>query len=64
MFSRMKILGAKVMPAIHGAQTLKEAVDSAFPAYLSDLENSIYNAIGSVVRHHQFAEVKLHLSSP
>ena len=50
---RMKILGAKVVPATHGLKTLKEAVDSAFEAYLSDTENSIY-CIGSVVGPHPF----------
>ena len=33
---RMHILGAKVVPATHGRKTLKEAVDSAFGAYLAD----------------------------
>lgn len=46
--SRMKILGAKIVPVSRGAGTLKEAVDSAFEAYLGDLENSMF-AIGSVV---------------
>lgn len=46
--SRMKILGAKLVPVSRGAGTLKEAVDSAFEAYLKDLENSMF-AIGSVV---------------
>ena len=50
---RMKILGARVVPATHGLKTLKEAVDSAFEAYLSDTENSIY-CIGSVVGPHPF----------
>lgn len=50
---RMKILGAKVVPATHGLKTLKEAVDSAFEAYLADTENSIY-CIGSVVGPHPF----------
>ena len=50
---RMKILGAKVVPATHGLKTLKEAVDSAFQAYLADTENSIY-CIGSVVGPHPF----------
>ena len=31
---RMKILGAEVVPVSHGLKTLKEAVDSAFEAYL------------------------------
>lgn len=50
---RMKILGAKVVPATHGLKTLKEAVDSAFEAYLADTENAIY-CIGSVVGPHPF----------
>lgn len=51
--SRMKLLGAKVVPVTHGLKTLKEAVDSAFDAYLADYENSIY-CIGSVVGPHPF----------
>ena len=51
--SRMKLLGAKVVPVSHGLKTLKEAVDSAFQAYLADYENSIY-CIGSVVGPHPF----------
>ena len=50
---RMKLLGAKVVPVTHGLKTLKEAVDSAFEAYLADHENSIY-CIGSVVGPHPF----------
>jgi len=50
---RMKILGARVIPATHGLKTLKEAVDSAFDAYVGDSENSLY-AIGSVVGPHPF----------
>jgi tryptophan synthase beta chain len=50
---RMKILGAKVVPVSHGLKTLKEAVDSAFLAYLEDPVNSIY-CIGSVVGPHPF----------
>ena len=51
--SRMKLLGAKVVSVEHGLKTLKEAVDSAFEAYLADYENSIY-CIGSVVGPHPF----------
>ena len=51
--SRMKLLGATVVPVSHGLKTLKEAVDSAFEAYLADYENSIY-CIGSVVGPHPF----------
>ncbi|OQY35383.1 MAG: tryptophan synthase subunit beta [Spirochaetaceae bacterium 4572_59] len=50
---RMKILGAKVIPVTFGLKTLKEAVDSAFGAYLEDPINSIY-CIGSVVGPHPF----------
>jgi len=51
--SRMQLLGATVVPVTHGLRTLKEAVDSAFEAYLADYENSIY-CIGSVVGPHPF----------
>ncbi len=50
---RMKILGAEIVPVSHGLKTLKEAVDSAFEAYLKDPENTIY-CIGSVVGPHPF----------
>jgi len=50
---RMKLLGAKVVPVSFGLRTLKEAVDSAFEAYLADPQNSIY-CIGSVVGPHPF----------
>ncbi|MCK5528615.1 MAG: tryptophan synthase subunit beta [Kiritimatiellae bacterium] len=51
--SRMKLLGAKVVPVTHGLKTLKEAVDSAFGAYMEDIDNAIY-CIGSVVGPHPF----------
>ena len=50
---RMKILGATVIPVTHGLKTLKEAVDSAFEAYLKDPETTLY-CIGSVVGPHPF----------
>ncbi|MBI9038001.1 MAG: tryptophan synthase subunit beta [Bacteroidales bacterium] len=50
---KMKILGAKVIPVTHGLKTLKEAVDSAFEAYLKDTSSQIY-AIGSIVGPHPF----------
>ncbi len=50
---RMQLLGAKVVPVTHGLKTLKEAVDSAFQAYLVDPATSIY-CIGSVVGPHPF----------
>ena len=51
--ARMKILGANVVEVTDGLQTLKEAVDAAFAAYLSDYKNTIY-CIGSVVGPHPF----------
>jgi len=51
--AKMKILGAKVVPVSRGLRTLKEAVDSAFEAYLKDYKDSIY-CIGSVVGPHPF----------
>lgn len=50
---RMKVLGAKVVSVTQGTQTLKDAVDAAFVAYLEDPVNTIY-AIGSVVGPHPF----------
>ncbi len=50
---RMKVLGAKVVSVTRGAGALKEAVDSAFEAYLADPVNTIY-CIGSVVGPHPF----------
>ncbi len=50
---RMKILGANLIPVSRGTRTLKDAVDSAFEAYLQDPVNSLY-AIGSVVGPHPF----------
>ena len=50
---RMKILGAKVIPATHGLKTLKEAVDSAFDSYVPQADEAIY-CIGSVVGPHPF----------
>ncbi len=54
--AKMKILGAKVIPVCFGAKTLKEAVDSAFEAYLKDPINSLY-AIGSIVGPHPFPKI-------
>ena len=51
--TRMKILGAKVVPVTHGLATLKEAVDSAFEAYAREYKDAIY-CIGSVLGPHPF----------
>ncbi|HBT77570.1 MAG TPA: tryptophan synthase subunit beta, partial [Planctomycetaceae bacterium] len=51
--TRMKILGAKVVPVSRGLKTLKEAVDSAFDSYMKSYKDSIY-CIGSAVGPHPF----------
>lgn len=51
--TRMKMLGANVVCVKHGLQTLKEAVDSAFEAYMRDYKEAIY-CIGSVLGPHPF----------
>jgi tryptophan synthase beta chain len=50
---RMKLLGATVVPVSFGAKTLKEAVDSAFGAYLQNPDEMLF-AIGSVVGPHPY----------
>lgn len=51
--TRMKILGATVVPVSHGLKTLKEAVDSAFESYAKNYKDSIY-CIGSALGPHPF----------
>lgn len=51
--TRMRMLGAKVVCVTKGQRTLKEAVDSAFEAYLRDYKTAIY-CIGSVLGPHPF----------
>lgn len=53
---RMKLLGAKLIPACQGQKTLKEAIDNAFTAYLNDTENSLY-CIGTVAGPHPFPTI-------
>lgn len=60
--SRMKILGAKIIPVERGAGTLKEAVDSAFEAYLNQLDDSMF-AIGSVVGPAPYPEMVAYFQS-
>lgn len=54
--TRMKMLGARVVPVTHGLKTLKEAVDAAFEAYLNEYQDAIY-CIGSVVGPHPFPKM-------
>lgn len=51
--TRMKLLGANIVPVTHGLKTLKEAVDSAFDSYAKNYKDSIY-CIGSALGPHPF----------
>ena len=51
--TRMKLLGANVVPVGFGGRSLKEAVDSCFQAYVAQAETALF-AIGSVVGPHPF----------
>lgn len=50
---RIKLLGAKVVEVNGGGQCLKDAVDSAFAAYVNNPEETFF-AIGSVVGPHPY----------
>lgn len=50
---RMQLLGAKVITVKSGGKCLKDAVDSAFTAYLNDYKNTFFG-IGSVVGPHPY----------
>ncbi len=54
--TRMKVLGAEVVPVSTGLKTLKEAVDAAFEDYLANYEDTIY-CIGSAVGPHPFPRI-------
>ncbi len=60
--SRMKILGANVVPVKSGQRTLKEAVDEAFNAYIKEYQTAMY-AIGSVVGPHPFPLIVAYFQS-
>ncbi|MFA6528754.1 MAG: tryptophan synthase subunit beta, partial [Candidatus Gracilibacteria bacterium] len=50
---RMKLLGAKVVSVEGGGRCLKDAVDSAFGAYMQDYKTTFFG-IGSVVGPHPY----------
>ena len=60
--SRMKMLGANVIPVTEGTKTLKEAVDASFAAYCKEYKTAMY-AIGSVVGPHPFPMIVEHFQS-
>lgn len=51
--TRMKLLGATVVPVTFGQRSLKEAVDSAFNAYAKQLDTALY-CIGTAAGPHPF----------
>lgn len=59
---RMKLLGAKVITVTRGGRCLKDAVDSAFEAFLADPQN-IFFGIGSVVGPHPFPKMVMNFQS-
>lgn len=53
---RMKMLGATVIPAVSGSQTLKDAVNEALRDWINNASTSHY-IIGSVVGPHPFPDL-------
>ncbi|MDA3731763.1 tryptophan synthase subunit beta [Niameybacter massiliensis] len=56
---RMEMLGAKVVPATSGTQTLKEAVDEAICAWVNASEETFY-VLGSAVGPHPYPTIVKH----
>ncbi len=56
---RMEMLGAKVVPALSGTQTLKEAVDEAIEAWVNASEDTFY-VLGSAVGPHPYPTIVKH----
>ncbi|PJA05278.1 MAG: tryptophan synthase subunit beta [Flavobacteriales bacterium CG_4_10_14_0_2_um_filter_35_18] len=54
--SRMKMLGAEVMPALSGSRTLKDATNEAIRDWISNPTNTFY-IIGSVVGPHPYPDM-------
>jgi tryptophan synthase beta chain len=53
---RMRILGAKIVPAVSGSKTLKDATNEAMRAWINDPVGTHY-IIGSVVGPHPYPEM-------
>ncbi len=53
---RMEMLGAKVIPAVCGNKTLKDATNEALRDWISNPENTFY-IIGSVVGPHPYPDI-------
>ncbi len=59
--SRMKALGAEVVPVESGQKTLKEAVDAALQAYIEQPE--VFYLLGSAVGPHPYPSMVRHFQS-
>lgn len=59
---RMKLLGAKVVPATSGSKTLKDATNEAMRHWISHPEDTHY-IIGSVVGPHPYPDMVTHFQS-
>lgn len=53
--ARMKMLGAKIIPAISGSKTLKDATNEAIRGWINDPDS--YYLIGSVVGPHPYPDM-------
>ena len=60
--TRMKLLGANVIPVSFGLKTLKEAVDAAFMAYAREYRDAVY-CIGTAAGPHPFPRLVAELQS-
>ncbi len=60
--ARMKMLGAKVIPAISGSKTLKDAANEAIRDWIGNPEDTYY-LIGSVVGPHPYPDMVARLQS-
>ncbi len=60
--SRMKMLGAKVVPATSGSKTLKDATNEAIRDWINNPESTHY-IIGSVVGPHPYPDLVAQLQS-
>ncbi len=60
--ARMKMLGAKVVPATSGNQTLKDATNEALRDWINNPADTFY-VIGSVVGPHPYPEIVTQLQS-
>jgi tryptophan synthase beta chain len=53
---RMKLLGAKVVPALSGSRTLKDALNEALRDWVANVEDTFY-CIGTVAGPHPYPEM-------